>query len=112
MVYLSSFYYGTTVKISIPVATLFPSVTIEDWDKCNVVLAKTKGGTKSINTYDVSFANSGVANIELNNNTQTKIDVGFYFYEIYFQHSDDSDVSQWEEEYVIESGRLQVKERV
>lgn len=111
MAYITSFHKGTTVQFILPIGSLYPNTTLEAWDRVKIVFAATKGGTPVIDKTVLIDEVTGTCDVELTN-VNTDVAIGFYFYEIYFQHSDTSEVSAYEEEYVIEAGRVQIKERV
>jgi len=110
MAYLTSFYQGTTSSISIPVGTMYSELTLNAFSKVTIVMAESYGGPEVLNKSTVSFDNDGIATFKLTV-TNTNITPGKYYYEIFLEH-DTNGVDNYDTEYVIESGRVQVKDRV
>ena len=109
MVYIKSMYKETTHQFDIPIGTLYPHITVHTWDRVKVIFATAKGETPVIDI--TGTITNGICSIELSNAT-TDVAAGYYVYEIFYQHSDDDNLDEYEEEYVIEAGRVEIKERV
>jgi len=111
MAYLKSFFKGTTVEFNIPISALYSSLTLNIFSKVTVVISSSYGETKVLNESVVDFHGDGIAKFNLSSNSQTNIDAGKYYYEIFLEH-DTNGSNNYDVEYVIESGRIQIKDRV
>lgn len=110
MAYLSNFYEGTTLTVSVPISK-FSAYTLNAWSKLTLVVSDSYGGSENINLSQMNFQSETTAVTFDLTTTDTNMTPGNYVYEIFFEH-DTAGASNYDTEIVIESSKVRVLERV